>query len=255
MNGRAHRLSVVVITLNEADRLERLIHSVSIADEVVVVDSGSTDGTTELAERLGARVVHHEFPGYVAQKNWAMSQANGEWILSLDGDEELSPELVEEIKIALAGDSPEVRCYSMPRLSRYLGRWIRHGGWYPDRKVRLVRRGKANWQGQDPHDTLVCAGRVEKLQYPMHHYVYRNIADQVRTMNRFSDIFAEQSFKRGGWYVIWGFFHSAFKFIECYVWKMGFLDGLAGFVIAANSAFYVFLRHCKSWERGLKEPS
>jgi glycosyltransferase involved in cell wall biosynthesis len=247
------QLSVVIITLNEADRLERLIAGIDLAHEVVVVDSGSTDGTIELAQRLGARVIIHEFEGYVAQKNFAMHQGKCDWLLSLDGDEALSDELKEEISKALARPDPEVAGFSMPRMSRYLGRWIRHGGWYPDRKVRLVRRGKATWKGEDPHDELVCNGRIEKLQYPILHYVYRNIADQVRTMNNFSNILAGHSSPTGGWYVILGFFHSVFKFIECYLWKMGFLDGLPGFVIAVNSAFYVFVRHCKRWEKGLEE--
>ncbi len=142
-------LSITVITKNEADRIDNLLQSASIADEVVIVDSGSTDDTVEICRTWGARVIHQEWLGYSAQKQLAMESARGQWILNLDADEALSGELSQEILSALFNAEIQVNGFSIPRLSRYLNRWIRHGGWYPDRKVRLVRRGCARWVGVD----------------------------------------------------------------------------------------------------------
>jgi glycosyltransferase involved in cell wall biosynthesis len=245
-------LSVAVIARNESDRVGGLLDSVSIADEVVFVDSGSTDGTIDICRRLGARVIEQDWLGYAKQKQLAMEQAQGEWILSLDADELLSPEAAEEILQAVRTAGPEVAAFSIPRLSRYLNRWIRHGGWYPDRKIRLVRRGRGRWVGDGIHERLEASGAVHNLKNPLLHYVYRDISDQVRTINRFSTVFADNRSRPGSLgYLLFGVFHAAGKFLECAIWKLGLLDGLPGLVIAVNSAFYVFLKHAKAWERGL----
>ncbi len=247
------RISVAIIAQDEADRIGGLLKSLSFADEIVVVDSGSSDGTQAICEKAGARVIFNPWPGYVAQKQFALTATTHEWILCLDADEEVPQPLAAEILRAVAAAGPDTGGFSMPRLSRYLGRWIRHGGWYPDRKVRLVRRGRGTWQGVNPHDKLVVEGEVGNLTQPFLHYVYRNISDQVVTMNSFSEIYARQGQARGGWFVVAGMFHALGKFAECYFWKLGFLDGIPGFVIAMNSAGYVFLRHAKRWERHLSE--
>jgi glycosyltransferase involved in cell wall biosynthesis len=243
-------LSVAVIAKNEADRIAHLLISCAFADEIVVVDSGSTDGTQSLCENAGARVLFHEWPGYVAQKQFALEATFSEWILCLDADEEISEPLAREICESIANVGPDVSAFSMPRLSRYLGRWIRHGGWYPDRKVRLVRRGRGTWKGVDPHDKLVVAGEIKQLKNPILHHVYRGISDQVVTINNFSEIYAGQGSYRGGWFVVAGLFHAFGKFVACYLWKLGLLDGIPGLVIAMNSAWYVFLKHAKKWEAG-----
>lgn len=242
-----------MIAQNEADRIGRLLASCAFADEIVVVDSGSTDGTQAVCQKAGARVIFNPWAGYVAQKQFALEATTHEWILCLDADEEIPEALALEILQAVAAAPPEVGGFSMPRLSRYLGRWIHHGGWYPDRKVRLIRRGRGVWQGVNPHDKLVPDGKVGELSQPFLHYVYRNISDQVRTMNNFSEIYARQDKPAGGWFVVAGLFHAIGKFLECYVWKLGFLDGFPGLVIAGNSAGYVFLKHAKRWERSLPE--
>jgi len=245
-------LSIVIIAKDEADRIGRLLDSAAIADEVVVVDSGSSDGTVELCRSRGARVIEHEWLGYVAQKQFAMESAAGEWILNLDADESLSPGAAEEILAVLKKAGPEIDGFSLPRLSRYLGRWIWHGGWYPDRKIRLVRRGKGRWVGDGLHEKLDVAGNVARLRMPILHYVYRHISDQVRTIDRFSGIVADSRKKPASpWYVILGVLHCLGKFLECAVWKRGLLDGTPGLIIAMNSAFYVFLKHAKAWEKGL----
>jgi glycosyltransferase involved in cell wall biosynthesis len=244
-------LSVAVIALNEADRIEFLLRSCAFAEEIVVVDSGSTDGTQAICENAGARVIYNEWPGYVAQKQFALEATSSEWILCLDADEEISVPLAREVCEAIEKAGPDVCAFSMPRLSRYLGRWIRHGGWYPDRKVRLVRRGRGTWKGENPHDKLVVTGEIIPLKNPILHHVYRGIFDQVATINNFSGIYAGQGSSRGGWFVVAGVFHALGKFVECYLWKFGLLDGIPGLVIAVNSAWYVFIKHAKRWEAGL----
>ena len=215
------------------------------------MDSGSTDATVDIANSLGARVIHQDWLGYVAQKQVALEAASGEWILSLDADEALSADSAREISTALENTGPGVNGFSMPRLSRYFNRWIRHGGWYPDRKVRLVRRGAGQWVGDGLHEWLQVTGQVQRLEHPILHYVYRDISDQLRTINRFSTIAAERRGVRSPAYVTLGLLHAAAKFFECAIWKLGLLDGIPGLVIAVNSAFYVFLKHAKSWELGL----
>jgi len=246
------KISIAIIAKNEADRIDNLLNSCSFADEIVVVDSGSTDGTQALCEKAGARVLYHEWPGYVVQKQFALDVTSSEWILCLDADEEVPVALAKEILSAINNAEADVSAFSMPRLSRYLGRWIRHGGWYPDRKVRLIRRERGLWQGKDPHDKLVVTdGRVKKLTNPILHHVYRDISDQISTINNFSDIYARDKTFRGGWFVAAGMVHALGKFFECYLWKIGVLDGIPGLIIAANSAWYVFLKHAKRWEKNV----
>ncbi len=248
--GQAN-LSITIITKNEKDRIGRLLKSVSFAKEIIVIDSGSTDGTQALCESMGVRVIFNEWPGYAAQKQHAMEMARSEWILNLDADEEISAELEKELTFSIDNAGPDVNGFSMPRLSRYLGRWIKHGGWYPDRKVRLVRKGKGTWQGSALHEQLVVEGKVHEITRPIFHHVYRGIYDQVITINKFSDIYATEQGAANGWFVLAGMFHCLGKFAECYLWKLGMLDGLPGLIIAMNSAWYVFLKHSKSWELGL----
>lgn len=243
-------LSIAVIAKNEEDRIWRLLKSIAFADEVVVVDSGSTDGTQALCEQMGAQVVFNEWPGYAAQKQVAMEHTTSEWILNLDADEAISDALADELQAAVQNADPKVNAFAMPRLSFYLGRWIKHGGWYPDLKVRLVRRGCGKWKGDALHEQLVVDGNVVALSKPILHYVYRNISDQIRTINRFSDLYAIERGPKRGWFVTAGLIHAFGKFVECYLWKLGFLDGLPGLVIAVNSAWYIFLKHAKAWEIG-----
>ncbi len=247
-------LSVAVITLNEADRIVRLLKACQGAvGEIIVVDSGSSDGTPDVCRAHGARVLDQTWRGYAAQKQLALEAARGDWVLNLDADEAPSEEAMAEILTAIASAGPDVAAFSMPRMSRYLNRWIRHGGWYPDRKIRLVRRGRGRWIGEGVHERLHVDGAVVELAKPLLHYVYRDISDQVKTINRFSTLTAYGRGSPVSMFYVWlGVLHAAGKFLECAIWKLGLLDGVPGLIIAVNSAFYVFLKHAKAWEKGLK---
>jgi glycosyltransferase involved in cell wall biosynthesis len=246
-------ISAVIIAQDEADRIGLLLESVGFVDEIIVVDSGSSDGTQQLCQEAGARVVFHPWQGFAAQKQFAMDLATSDWILNLDADEEVSTELAIEIQASIQSTAKDINGYEMPRLSRYLDRWIRHGGWYPDRKLRLVKRGKARWEHTDLHEQLVVDGGIGRLKAPLRHYVYRSISDQIQTIDRYSGIHADAREPAGPAFVALGMIHAAGKFIECYLWKLGLLDGIPGLVIAMNSSWYVFLKHAKAWERRLEE--
>lgn len=245
------RIGVAVIAKNEADRIGRMLDSVRFADDVVVmVDDSCTDDTADVCRKWGARVVNRPWEGFAAQKQAAMDAVSAEWVISLDADEVMTPELASEIRAVVDQSPSGTNGYAMPRLSRYLGRWIRHGGWYPDRKVRLVRKGRGRWHGEGLHERIVVQGKVGRLHHPFLHYVYRDIADQLKTIDKFSTIHAETAGARGSGTVFWGVLHAVGKFFECYFWKAGVLDGSPGLIIAMNSAWYVFLKHAKMWEKG-----
>lgn len=251
MNMGGSTIGIAIITKNEVDRIERLLKSVEFANEILVVDSGSTDGTQDFCRKMGARVVFNEWPGFGPQKQFAMDLVHSDWILNLDADEEVSEELAKEMIEAVRNADPQIHGFSIPRLSRYLGRWIRHGGWYPDYKIRLVRRGRGKWSEDALHEKLNVNGKVTRLSKPILHHVYRGISDHVKTINRFSDVYARSRTSAGSGFVLAGVGHAFVKFLECYVWKFGILDGVPGLIIAMNSSWYVFLKHAKRWERNI----
>lgn len=231
------RLTLAVITLNEENNIERCIRSVPFASEIIVVDSGSTDATVEKAKALGAAVHHNEWPGYGAQKAFAASRATGDWILSLDADEWLSPELAEEIRSASETDGPAV--FSMPRLSYFLGRPIKHGGWFPDRQTRFYRSGAAEWDpGESIHESLKASVPVRRLRGVLFHEPFTSVKEQVDVNFKYAALLAERKYAAGRRVKspAWIAFRTLVKFVENYFWKAGFLDGLPGFIIAFNSA-------------------
>ena len=242
-------LSVCIIACNEEDRIGDCLSSVAWADEIVVIDSRSTDRTAEIAGERGARVIVRDWPGYVAQKNFALEQAQSEWVLCVDADERVSPLLGESIRAALAAPPGALAGYRMARKTFYLGRWILHSGWYPDWKVRLVRRGRARWGGVDPHDRLDADGPVSTLPGDLEHRTYRDIADHLRTIDRFTSVAARELLdRRQGGAVLKMILNPPAKFAKMYLLKAGFLDGLPGFVVAALGSYYVFLKYAKLWE-------
>jgi glycosyltransferase involved in cell wall biosynthesis len=242
-------LAVCVITLNEEDRIGDCLDSVSFADEVLVVDSGSTDRTVALAREKGARVLVRDWPGYAAQKNFAQGEVGADWVLSVDADERVTPELAAEIRALLAAAPQGLAGASLPRRTWYLGRWIRHGGWYPDRKVRLVRRGRGRWEGEHVHERLIAEGAVRELRGDLLHYTYRNIADHLRTIDRFTTEAARGMMAHGARGAVAGMLVAPpLKFLRMYLLRGGFLDGSPGLICAVLGGYYVFLKHAKLWE-------
>jgi glycosyltransferase involved in cell wall biosynthesis len=242
-------VSATIITLNEAANIEACLDSVAWADEIIVVDSGSTDGTTDRAAARRAVVIHRDWPGsYADQKNFAAAQARHDWILSIDADERVSPELQREIQTILAAE-PRAAGYRMPRVTWHLGRWIRTTDWYPDYQLRLYDRRRASWPARLVHESVRADGPVAYLKEDLRHYAYRDISHHHQAMDRYTTLAARQMHEQGrraG--VLDVVVHPPAAFLRNYVLKRGCLDGLPGFVISAMNAYYVFLKFAKLWE-------
>jgi len=242
------KVSVTIITKNEAADIAAALDSVAWADERIVVDSRSTDETVAIAGRHGARVVSREWPGYAAQKNHAASLAKNDWILSIDADERVSPELAAEITTTLAQE-PAARGYRMPRVTFHLGRWIRTTDWYPDTQLRLYDRRAAAWTGRYVHEGVRVRGSVGRLRHELQHYAYRDVAEHMETIERYTTLAAKQMFEDGRRA---GFLHIAvhprLAFLRNYILKRGVLDGTPGLIISRMNAHYVFLKFAKLWE-------
>jgi len=241
------KISVTIITLNEELNIARAIHSVRWADDVLVVDSGSTDRTVEIAKSLGARVIYHPWPGYGKQKNFSQENCHHDWVLNIDADEVVSDELRLEIETALtqADSKPSpVLGYYFPRKTFYLGRWIQHGGWYPNHLVRLANRRSASWSEPTVHEELQVQGPVLGLENPLHHYTFSSIQDQILTNLNFSKLgFMELQRKGQQASAVLLLIKPVGKFLETYFLKRGFMDGLPGFIISVNAAHSMFLKY------------
>ena len=245
------KISATIITYNEERNLPRAIESLRCADEIVVIDSGSSDRTLEMAEKLGARVVESPWQGYAKQKNFAAERASHDWILSIDADESLSEALEGEIW-QVKKNGAQFDAYTMPRMAQYLGRWIRHSGWYPDRKVRLYDRRKAQWVGEFVHESVKVDGRVGHLDSNLLHFTCESLSEHLRTMDRYTTLAAEQLLATGE-KVTWGrlILEPPWTFFQTYFVKLGFLDGWQGFTIAWLTSFYTFLRYVRVREAEL----
>jgi len=253
-------LSVCLITFNEEVNVRACLESVRPLlrrsgrwpDEIVVVDSHSTDGTAAICREYTDRVIVRDWPGHVAQKQFAVDQASHEWVFCIDADERVSPALRREIESALqraAAGEEDADGFAMPRKVFYLGRWITHGGWYPDRKLRLFRKSRGRWGGIDPHDRVILDGKVKRLSGDLHHHTYRDISAHLKQIDTFTTISARQMFQRGeGRAVLRMLGRAPARFVRMYLLRLGFLDGLPGFVIAVLAAYYVFLKYAKLWE-------
>lgn len=241
-------VSVTVITKNEATHIAAALESVSWADEIIVVDAESTDETVSVARGFTDRVFVRAWPGYVDQKNHAASLASHDWILSLDADELVVPALASEIRALVAGASPHV-AYRIPRVSWYLGRWIRTTDWYPDHQLRLYDRRAARWTGRYVHEALTATGSVGQLHGELQHFPYRDIADHLETINRYTSDAARQMYEGGRrthFLQLAG--HPPLAFLRNYIVRGGFRDGVPGLIISGMNAYYVFLKFAKLWE-------
>lgn len=246
--GNRPYLSSVIITMNEEQNIARCLKSLQWSDELLVVDSGSTDKTVSIAKEFSATVLTHEWQGYGQQKNWSLQQVKNDWVLSVDADEELSPALIEEIQRFIAADGHvDGVVYDgarIPRKTWYLGRWILYGGWYPNYLVRLSRKSKSAWTEPTVHESLEVKGKIYTFHNDLFHYTFQNIGEQVQTNIRYSRLGAQVAAQRGEkGSILKILFKPIGKFLETYVWKLGFLDGFPGFVISINAAHSIFMKY------------
>ncbi len=242
-------LSVVIIALNEEANLARTLASVAWADEIVVLDSGSTDRTREVAESFHARFYTEPWKGFAAQKNSALDKATGDWVLSLDADEEVEPALADEIRTMLAAN-PSVAGFSIPRKNFFLGRWIKHGGFYPDPKLRLFRRGAGQFEDRLVHEDLRLEGTTASLKNNLLHHAYPTLDSYIAHMNRYSSLGAEMAVAQRprGFSLIDIALRPKLTFLYNYVLRLGFLDGREGLLLHAYHATYVSWKYAKAWE-------
>ena len=196
------------------------------------------------------RVISHPFEGYVGQKNFALDQTTGEWILSVDADEVVTPELLNRIREVWPKERERYDGFTVNRLSRFSGRWIRHCGWYPDRKLRLFRRSKGRWEGDDLHEKVRLGGPMMDLDADLLHYTYENLSENIEKIQSYSTIFARAQHERGRRATLWDLLiRPPAKFLKAYLLKRGFLDGRHGLILSITATFYVFLKYAKLWER------
>jgi glycosyltransferase involved in cell wall biosynthesis len=250
-------VTATVITLNEARNIQDCLASLKWANEIIVIDSGSTDGTPDLARAAGATVISREWPGYAAQKDFAASQAANDWILSVDADERVTPELAREIQQTLQQPASHVG-FRIPRITFHLGRWIRHTDWYPDYQLRLYDRRHAQWAKRRVHESVTARGTVGRLSHHLQHYAYKDISHHYETMQNYTRLAAIQMFEEGRRATFFDLLlHPPAAFLRNYVLKAGFLDGTPGLIISAMNAHYVFLKFAKLWAIGssAKDPS
>jgi glycosyltransferase involved in cell wall biosynthesis len=243
------KVSVTIITLNEAAHVAAAIDSASWADEIVLVDCGSSDETVSIARAKGARVETRAWTGYVDQKNFAAGLASNDWIFSLDADERIPPSLAGEVRTVLGSDSPH-RGYRVPRVTFHLGRWIRTTDFYPDYQTRLYDRRAARWYGQYVHESVtVDAGSTGRLTNELQHYSYRDLGDHLDRINRYSTLAARQMYERGrrtGAFDL--LVHPPAAFLRNYILRRGFMDGTAGLTLSLVNSYSVFLKFAKLWE-------
>jgi len=245
------KLTVTVITRDEAANILAALDSVTWADELIVVDSGSTDDTVALARQRTDRVFVREWPGYSAQKNFAAEQASHDWILSLDADERVTPALADEIR-ALLGSEPGARGYDMPRVSFYLGKWIRTTDWYPDHQLRLYDRREGTWAGE-VHEGVHVSGAMGRLRADLQHFPYRDISHHLETIDRYTTLAARQLQANGRTVGMAGLAARPIgAFLRNYLARGGWRDGSVGLVVSILNSYYVFLKFAKLWELGRK---
>jgi glycosyltransferase involved in cell wall biosynthesis len=253
-------LSAAIITYNESENIRDCLDSIAdFVDEIVVVDSYSTDDTEQICRSFPkVKFYQHPFDGHLPQKNRALDLCTSQWVLSLDADERVTPQLRRSIETFLSAD-PSAAGAKFPRLTYHMHKFIRHGGWYPNARYRLVQKGKARWGGKTPHEKLILHGRGKKLTGDLLHYTARDLSDQVATINAFSSITALTRYNKGKRFHLWRLLVKPItKFIEMYCAKFGFLDGMQGFIIAVSSSYSSFLKEAKLYELdvlGSEKPS
>jgi glycosyltransferase involved in cell wall biosynthesis len=243
------KLSAIIITRNEAANIAACLASVAFCDECIVVDSGSGDATFTIAAAAGAKVLSHEWAGFGAQKNFALAQAQGEWVLSIDADERVPPALATEIVAALA--DPRADGYEIGRLSTFLGRPMRHSGWFPDYVLRLFRRDKARFTDDLVHERVICTGRIARLAGTLDHHPVLRLEDAIYRLDSYSTAGARMLAASGRRVSFAsGITHGLWSFLRAYILRLGFLDGREGFLLAVANGEGTYYRYMKAWLAG-----
>ncbi len=252
--GERQTLSVAIVAKDEEENLRRILPTVAWADEIVLVDSGSTDGTTALAESFGARVLSHTWLGFGAQKNFAIQNCRCDWILSLDADEAVSPELISSIRKVLGAPPTNLVGYFLNRRNLFLGRWMRHGGYYPDAKLRFFKRGRAAFEDRPVHESMIAEGAVSTLRGDLIHNAYPTLTVYLEHMNRYSSasvslLLARDSRSHGVLRFLWNTVaNPVATFLYNYVVRGAFLDGREGLLLHLYHSLYVSMKYAKAWE-------
>ena len=240
-------VSVVIITKNEEINIEEALKSVADAKEIIVVDSFSTDRTVDICRQYTDKIYQHEWQGFARQKQMAVDYAEGPWVLILDADERVTPELKSEIARNIS--STDLNGFWIPRENYFIGRRIRHGGWWPDHTLRLFKKDKGRLEHREVHERVVVEGSTGYLKNPLRHYTYRSVSDFVERMERYSTLAAKEIRNNSGRA---GLFSLTIKppvtFIKMYFLRLGLLDGTRGFMLAVLYSFYTFLKYAKTWE-------
>jgi glycosyltransferase involved in cell wall biosynthesis len=245
------KLSVTLITLNEEANIRRTLESVKWADEIIVLDSGSSDRTVSICREFTEKVYHQDWLGFSGQKNAAIDLATGEWILSLDADEPVDKELAAEIREIIASPGANDG-YQVPRKTFFLGKWVRHGGWYPDYNLRLFRRGKGRFEERAVHEAIKVQGTIGRTVNAVEHYAFPDLASYMSSINKYSSLAVTEMSQQGisifkaGWINI--LLRPLFTFVFKYIFRLGFLDGKHGLVLNIFHAYYVFAKYAKAWE-------
>ena len=238
--------------MNEEQNIRRCLESIKWCDEIVVVDSGSTDETLSICREYTDRIFERNWPGFVEQKRFALTQCVHEWVLNVDADEEVSPELRDELIEVLSADMKqqvEQSGYYLLRVVFYLNRWWRKGGWFPEYRLRFFRRKATSWGGEDPHEKALVTGKIAKLNTELRHYTYADMSQHARSLNLLSSVAAASMHSRGeDSTLLQMLLNPVYRFIKFYIIKKGFLEGLPGFIVALLEAYYVFLKYAKLWE-------
>jgi len=248
------RLSVIIITYNEEENIKHCLESVKWSDEIVIIDSFSNDKTVEIAREYTSQVFQNKWTNFSQQKNLALGKASSEWVLNIDADERVTPELKEEILTILNSQFQSFDGYYIPLRNHYLGRWIRHCGWYPDYHLRLFRRGKGRFNERMVHESVIVEGRKGHLKSCLNHYSYKDLSDHLSKIDKFTSLAAEEMFTNGKRARVFDLLlRPLVKFVKMYLIKRGYLDGIYGFIVSIIGSFYVFTKYLKLWELSKRE--
>ena len=245
------KVSVVVITHNEEENLHRCLKSLDWADEIILVDAESEDRTVQIAKEYTDKVYIHPWGGFVEQRNWALKQATHQWVLFLDADEVVSPQLRGELEALKDKGMRGYSGFEIPRRSFYLGDWVGHCGWYPNYQLRLFDRKRGKWVGRVVHERVEVEGKVGRLKGEIFHYPYPNLSIHLQKINSYTSLKAEELYQRGkSFHLLDLFLRPLGKFIKMYFIRLGFLEGIRGFIISCFGAYYIFLGYAKLFEKG-----